>query len=629
MIALELMGESDMPSIRTRLAAASALALMTAAAPAMAQEFGWVTIGEPLQGVLEDGDERGRVAAWNNDEYLYDDYLMRTEAGQRFTVELSSADFDSYVTVYLDGNHERDEPLTEDDDSAGYPDAMARFTAQEEGLYRIRVRGFGSQSRGAYTLNVTRRAPAPREIVTPIASRGEIAGELAQGDAELDAEQLYDAYRFRAHAGERIDIRLDSTDFDPVLYVGRQGTGGGFQELAANDDSGGSLNSRIRFTAPETGDYLIRAASYWSQEEGAYVLSLSEAPPPVSLSRLVVGETVRGRLDEEAMTDDYGAGYVGYALTARAGQRVAVAMSSNDFDSFVELGRLGPGGFESIASDDDGGDRLNSRLVHTFAEGGEYELRARSYSGSATGAYRLEVSEIAPDPEPAPLAFGRSVRGEITDDSAQDANGGRFDAYRFSGREGQRVQIVMRSGDFDTVLQIGRAGGDFEGLGYDDDGLGEGLNSRLNFTLPETGDYVVRASSFGGRRRGLYALELTDRGAAPVAGSIMIGATVRGSLTEADNVAGDASFYDDYRFQAEAGDRLRLTMVSNEFDAYLFLGEGLAEDFVMIASDDDSLSDTNALIEHTFDHAGWYTLRANSYAPNSTGAYVVTIERRE
>lgn len=619
-----------MPSIRTRLAAASALALMAAAAPALAQDFGWLTIGEPLQGVLEDGDQSGRVASWNEDQYLYDDYLMRAEAGQRFTVELSSADFDSYLTIYRDGDHERDEPLVSDDDSGGYPDAVARFTAQEEGLYRVRVRGFGSESRGAYTLNVTRRASAPPETVAHIESRGETAGELAPGDAELDGEQLYDAYRFRARAGERIDIRLASEDFDPMLYVGRQGAAGGFEELASNDDGGATLNSFIRFTAPEAGDYIIRASAYSPHAEGAYVLSLSEGPEPVRLSPLAVGQVIQGRLDEGAMTDDYGAAYVGYAFTAQAGQRVAFAMSSDDFDSFLDLGRVGAGGFESLASNDDGGDRLNARLVHTFEDGGDYELRARSYSGSATGAYTLEVSEIAPDPVPEPLAFGRVVEGEITDASAQDANGGRFDAYRFSGREGQRVQIIMRSGDFDTVVQIGAANGEFEGLGYDDDGLGEGLNSRLNFTLPETGDYVVRASSYGGGGRGLYALELTDRGPAPVAGSLVIGTTVRGHLSETDSMApGDSSFYDDYRFQVEAGDRLRLTMVSNEFDAFLFLGEGLAEGFVMIAADDDSLSDTNALIEHTFEDAGWYTLRANSYAPNSTGAYVVTVERRE
>ena len=237
---------------------------------------------------------------------------------------------------------------------------------------------------------------------------------------------------------------------------------------------------------------------------------------------------------------------------------------------------------------------------------------------------------MAPDPEPAPLAFGRSVEGEISDDSAQGSSGGRFDAYRFSGEEGQRVQVTMRSGDFDTYVEIGSAEGEFSALAFDDDGLGEGLNSRLNFTIPETGDYIVRAQPLGGSARGLYALELTDRGPAPVAGSIMVGATVRGSLTEADSMAaGDSSYYDDYRFEVQEGDRLRLTMVSNEFDAFLALGEGLAEDFVLINSDDDSLSDTNSLIEHAFDEAGWYTLRANSYAPNATGAYVITIERQE
>lgn len=624
----------NMTSIRFRLAAAGALALMTAA-PAMAQEAlpetPWLTRGSPTSGVLEDGDERGRIASWNDDEYLYDDYLMRAEAGERFSVALSSGDFDSYLMVYLDGNHERNEPLASDDDGGGYPDALLRFTAEQEGLYRVRVRGFGAASRGGYTLTLRERPPAPpTPPPTSIDARGEVSGELAPGDAELDHEELYDAYRFRGRQGERIDIRLNSEDFDPILYVGRASPGGGFEELAVNDDSGDSLNSFVRFTVPETGDYVIRAAGLFSGAEGAYVLSLADSPPPPVLAPLAVGDEITGRLDDDAPQDESGIGYVGYAFQARAGQRVVFAMSSDDFDTYVELGREGASGYDVIGYDDDGaGQGLNSRLVHTFAEGGRHEVRARSFGGWGTGAYTLSATEVEPDPEPAPLPFGRSVQGEITETSAQGDTGGRFDAYRFNGAEGQRVQVVMRSGDFDTYLYIGRAEGNFEVLAYDDDGLGEGLNSRLNFTLPEDGAYVVRASSFGGGGRGLYALEMTDRGPAPVAGSLLIGATVRGALDENDSMApGDSSFYDDYRFQAQSGDRLRITMVSNEFDAFLMLGRGLADEFEVLASDDDGLSDTNSLIEHEITESGWYVLRANSYAPNSTGAYVISIERR-
>ncbi len=620
-----------MSSIRTRLACASALALVMAA-PSMAQDAPMLTPGQTVDGTLEQGDASGRVSEWAGEAQLYDDYLLRAEAGRRFEIGVTSDAFDSYVSVYRDGGEADPELLASDDDGGGYPHALLRFAPDADGTYRVRVRGFSAEAEGAYQLSVTERAPAPVEPAPArIDPRGEVEGELTRGgDPEMAYDELYDVYVFRAEAAERVQIRLVAEAFDPMLYVGR-GSGAAFEDLASNDDGDDGLNSRILFTAPETGDYVIRAAALSSGGEGPYILALSDAPEPVPLTPLAVGDEIEGVLDETATMDDYGSGYVGYAFTAQAGQRVAFAMSADDFDTYVELGRQGASGFEVIASDDDGaGEGLNSRLVHTFEEGGVYEFRARSLGGSGVGPYTLEVSEVAPDPEPAPLAFGQSVEGEISDDSAQGASGGRFDAFRFRGEEGQRIQIVMRSGDFDTYVEIGSAEGDFTPLAYDDDGLGEGLNSRLNFTVPETGDYIVRAQPLGGSARGLYALELTDRGPAPVAGSIMIGATVRGNLTEADSMAaGDTSYYDDYRFQVAEGDRLRLTMVSNEFDAFLALGEGLAEDFVLIASDDDSLSDTNSLIEHEFDEAGWYTLRANSYAPNATGAYVITIERQE
>ena len=620
-----------MSSIRTRLACASALALVMAASPSIAQEAPMLTVGQTVDGVLEDGDASGQVSDWSEEVQFYDDYLLQAEAGRRFEIGVTSEAFDSYVSVYRDGE-EASAPLASDDDSGGYPHALLRFAPDADGTYRVRVRGFSAEAEGAYQLSLTEREPAPVEP-TParIDPRGEVEGDLTGGeDPELAYDELYDVYVFRAEADERVQIRLNAEAFDPMLYVGR-GSGSAFEELASNDDGDDGLNSRILFTAPETGDYVIRAAALSSNGEGAYVLSLSDAPEPVPLTPLAVGDDIEGVLDETATTDDYGSGYVGYAFTAQAGQRVAFAMSADDFDTYVELGRQGDSGFEVIASDDDGaGEGLNSRLVHTFEEVGVYEFRARSLGGSGVGPYTLEVSEVAPDPEPTPLTFGQSVEGEISDDSAQGPSGGRFDAWRFSGEEGQRVQVTMRSGDFDSYVEIGSAEGEFTSLAYDDDGLGEGLNSRLNFTIPQTGDYIVRAQPLGGSARGLYALELTDRGPAPVAGSIMIGATVRGNLTEADSMAaGDSSYYDDYRFEVAEGDRLRLTMVSNEFDAFLALGEGLAEDFVLINSDDDSLSDTNSLIEHEFDEAGWYTLRANSYSPNATGAYVITIERQE
>jgi hypothetical protein len=43
---------------------------------------------------------------------------------------------------------------------------------------------------------------------------------------------------------------------------------------------------------------------------------------------------------------------------------------------------------------------------------------------------------------------------------------------------------------------------------------------------------VVRASPLGSDGKGLYSLELTDRGPQPEPGSLLIGSTARGTLTE-------------------------------------------------------------------------------------------------
>ena len=322
-----------MSSIRTRLACASALALVMAA-PSVAQEAPILSVGQTVDGVLEQGDASGRVSEWAGEAQLYDDYLLRAEAGRRFEIGVTSDAFDSYVSVYRDGEETDPELLASDDDGGGYPHALLRFAPDADGTYRVRVRGFSAEAEGAYQLSLTERAPAPVEPAPArIDARGEVEGELTRGaDPELAYDELYDVYAFRAQANERVQIRLNADAFDPMLYVGR-GYGPAFEELASNDDGDDGLNSRILFTAPETGDYVIRAAALSSDGEGPYVLALSDAPEPAPLTPLAVGDEIEGQLDETSGMDDYGAIYDGYGFTAQAGQRVAFAMSSDDYDT--------------------------------------------------------------------------------------------------------------------------------------------------------------------------------------------------------------------------------------------------------------------------------------------------------
>jgi hypothetical protein len=612
----------------------SVLALF-AAGHAAAQTATPVRVGQSVSGALTEQDSR-----LDDDEvgnYVYDTYSLEARAGQRLEVVMRSGDFDAFLDIYKDDDS--GEPITSDDDGLGEgTDSKARFTA-ERGTYIIRARTLSGFEGGAYTLQVNDRGAAPRAprpgaIRLGDRLRGEIDGRDPVADGQF-SEYTYDAFAFRAREGERFAISLESDDFDPIVRVGRADRSGSFEELAQNDDSGaGGLNSYLVFTAPTAGEYVIRAAALNGSSDGDYTLALEAGPPPLPTLPLSLDAPVDGRLDAEDGVNESGQRADVYEFTGREGQRIVATMSSDSFDTYLELFAQngGNGVRQSLQTDDDGaGQGTNSRLAYTLPSDGQYTLEARAFGGSdGNGAYTLKLEETAPPPPPSALSFGETVQGEILEDGPRDDSNRGYADYVFTGHEGNRVQAIMRSGDFDTYLQIGSSEGEFEALGSDDDGLGEGTDSRLNYILPSSGEFIVRASPLYAEAKGLYSLELIDRGPQPRPGSILVGATARGSLGEDDALADDGSFYDAYRVSVKAGDKLRVTMASNEFDAYLDIGrEDEDGGFTSVTSDDDGLSDTHAKIDWTVDRDGRYVIRAGSYASAQTGSYALTVEAKD
>jgi len=618
---------------------ASALALVLAASPALAEGGGQrsssssassqtasatseLRIGDDIEGKL---DSRDRLKTSDGDNYRYKDFRVSARAGQRLEATLRSDAFDAYLEVYAPGVI--DTALAEDDDGLGEgTDSRLRFTAPSDGVYTLRARTFSGGDGGDYRLALSERpaaAPAPRPSAIRVGATAR--GRLADNSPVDDDDNAFAAYSFRASANQRFAISMKSEDFDSLVRVGQM-TRGSFVELAKNDDGGDGLNSYLVFTAPEAGDYVIRATSFSSDSSGAFTVSLENGPPPLRAEPIRIGDAITGAIRADTGVNDEGVKAGAYRFNARAGQRVDIQASSTSLDTYLEL--FDASG-NSLGSDDDGaGDGTNSRLFHTFDADGVYTVQVRNYSGSKTGSYSLRLDEAAPLPDPTPLAYNRTIQGELKVDGGRDDQGRIFDAYTFQGTAGNRAQIVMQSGDFDTYLEISRPDGKFEALASDDDGLGEGTDSRLIYALPESGTYVVRALAYGGGAKGLYSIRLTDRGPQPRPGSIMMGATARGTLSENDAVAEDGSFYDAYRVRLTEGDKVRITMSSNDFDAFLNLGREEDGDFESIMTDDDGLSDTNAKIDWTVDRTGTYVIRANSYASGKTGAYVLTVGRQ-
>lgn len=102
-------------------------------------------------------------------------------------------------------------------------------------------------------------------------------GFLDEEDAVLEDNSYFDAYSFTGKQGDRIVVALTSTDFDAYLIVGRM-SNGRFIKMHTNDDVGGrSLNSRVIFTLPINGEYVVYANTVRPQAIGAYQIRVESS----------------------------------------------------------------------------------------------------------------------------------------------------------------------------------------------------------------------------------------------------------------------------------------------------------------------------------------------------------------
>ena len=73
---------------------------------------------------------------------------------------------------------------------------------------------------------------------------------------------------------------------------------------------------------------------------------------------------------------------------------VAMPLQDDVAIALVEVGRAqDDGGFESLASDDDGLSDTHAQLDWTAPEDGVYVVRARSYAPGAVGDYALTIEK--------------------------------------------------------------------------------------------------------------------------------------------------------------------------------------------------------------------------------------------
>lgn len=178
-----------------------------------------------------------------------------------------------------------------------------------------------------------------------------------------------------------------------------------------------------------------------------------------------------------------------HVLKFEANKVYVIDLKSGDFDAFL---RVEDAKGKQLTADDDGGVELDSRALFTAPKKGSYRVVVSSLDG-VPGNYALSVSSA-----PGKLLFGRS--GILLQ---------RSDIQNVKLEKGKTYVINMTSAiqKFDPLLRVQDASG--KQLAEDDDG-GEGFNSRLRFTAPESASYQIVATTYKGQGKGPYQLTIEE-----------------------------------------------------------------------------------------------------------------------
>lgn len=383
---------------------------------------------------------------------------------------------------------------------------------------------------------------APAAAQPTIQPGQSVTGALTEADPALDDGSRYDVWRFAGLAGHRYRVTLRSSDFDAYLTVGAR-VAEECEDCARDDDGAGGTDAVVEYTGGTDGMYEIRANSFSEGETGRYELTLvdegiveeehahDDAAPmgtPIGIDQTVEGELTRGDRKVDGSYNDT------YTYQGRAGETISITLHSDDFDALVTVGAYEGGECTEMDANDDGGGGTDSRLTMTLPDDGAYHIHVGSAKAAETGRYTLRIERGVADPDtvgeeetpysgfavaadtavaaPERIGLGISITGWLREGDRQATSDDTFfDVYTYSARAGESVIVEMISSDFDTELRVGRrVDGVWEELGSDDDS-GEGTNSLLELTFPESGEYEIHAKALFTGDTGTYHVSVARR----------------------------------------------------------------------------------------------------------------------
>lgn len=238
-----------------------------------------VHVGQSISGELLKSD--GVLASTRA---YYDAYRLRAVRGQRLEIELTSRDFDAYLSLVPERGTDAD-PIAEDDDGLGAgTDSRLRAVVPATGTYIVRVTSYERGGSGAYELSVREAAPSPRAVTRPLPFGEAVSGSLTEADPVLSRSwTYYDQYSFEGRPRQEVQVELRASGFAAQVELWRI-VEGRWSRLAQGGAGRAGGTARFSATLPAPGPYYVIVRSATDLQTGDYILTARTplvAPPSI------------------------------------------------------------------------------------------------------------------------------------------------------------------------------------------------------------------------------------------------------------------------------------------------------------------------------------------------------------
>ena len=378
-------------------------------------------------------------------------------------------------------------------------------------------------------------------------------------------------------------------------------------------------------------------------------LTMLGATAASAQSRIGAGETASGALTPSDSRMYNGAHFDLWVYSGVRGEKLVVTLRSIHFDAYMMVQRYPGGSSPLLARDDDGGSGSDSRVELTLPETDDYLITVTTTERGESGAYRLKVesnrtvaiprsaakpADVKPSVAgPRLLVPGRTMTGELSSETRGRLGAAEGD-WRYVGRAGETITLDMRSSEFDSFLTLYSIGAQAATRVAQDDNGGGGLNSRIVYRIPSDGEYVARAERRQPGRSGTYTLAFRSSAraqrtatAADVGRALGANAAVSSELDGSDAKMHDGTPYELWSYVGRAGENIRITLRSDDFDAFVSIGTITNGVFTAIESADDGAGGTDSRLDIILPFAGEYAIRTNALSPRRpTGDYILRID---